>query len=431
MTPKSRLPGIRQEATAPNRPSPSAPVGSRWQVLSAAAHRLMFFSGMLVLLAASAWWALHLLARQFGTPAFALDVKVAPIWAHTFLMLFLAFPTFFVGFLFTVFPRWMNGPPVPRRAYVAVAMLFVAATVAWLAGIHAGAPALGVAALLAGAAQAIVIVALTRVLLAAETTVAHAYAVLAGLCVQLVALAGFAAGVALGSDFALHFAVRTSLWGGLLPVFFAVSHRMVPFFSQSALPGYRPWRPQWVLVAVIGLAFARLLMGTAAMLRPLAVLDAAMFVITAACAVRWASLRARGNPLLWTLHAGVAWLPVALLLQTGRDLGFALTGEWLLGRAPIHALGMGYFASMLIAMVSRVTMGHSGRPLQMDRVALACFLAVQAAACARVASELVTAPAWMQRLLLGSVLLWLAAFGVWSGRLGRIYLQPRIDGRPG
>lgn len=47
---------------------------------------------------------------------------------------------------------------------------------------------------------------------------------------------------------------------------------------------------------------------------------------------------------------GALWgmlLPLALLLQTGRDLGSVLTGEWLFGRAPIHALGMGYFAGML------------------------------------------------------------------------------------
>lgn len=47
---------------------------------------------------------------------------------------------------------------------------------------------------------------------------------------------------------------------------------------------------------------------------------------------------------------GALWrmlLPLALLLQTGRDLGSVVTGEWLLGQAPIHALGMGYFAGML------------------------------------------------------------------------------------
>jgi len=403
----------------------------RWPVLTAAPHRLMFLTGMAVLLASSAWWALHLLARQTGAPLAVLDLTVAPIWAHTFLMLFLAYPAFFCGFLFTVFPRWMNGPPVPRRAYVATASLLAAATASWLAGIHLARSLDLLATALAAAALLTAIVALVRVLIAAEDSVAHAYVVLTGLAVQFVALAGFALGIVAGSDFALHFAVRTALWGGLLPVFFAVCHRMIPFFSQSAVRDYVIWRPLWLLIGVVAIAYARLLFGTAGVLRWLVALDVALFALTAVCAVRWTSLRARGNPLLWSLYASFAWLPIAALLQAARDLGFVVTGEWLLGRAPIHALGMGYFGGMLLAMVTRVTMGHSGRPLAMDRVVLACFLGLQAATVARVASEAATAPPWMQGLLLGGAVLWLGVFAVWSLRLGGIYLAPRIDGRPG
>ncbi len=157
-------------------------------------------------------------------------------------------------------------------------------------------------------------------------------------------------------------------------------------------------------------------------LLPLA--DAALFVLTAWCALRWTSLEARGNALLWTLYAGFAWLPVAVLLQTVRDGSFALTGEWALGRAPIHALGMGFFGGMLVAMVTRVTMGHSGRPLRMDRVTLACFALLQAGALSRVLSEIVTAPVAVQWFLLGSLVLWLVAIGTWVWRVGGIYLAP-------
>jgi len=404
---------------------------SRWQTLTAAPHRSMFFVGMSALMVASLWWGLHLLARQCGWPLFALDLKLAPIWAHTFLMLFTVYPAFFCGFLFTVFPRWMGGPPVARRAYVATGLLLAAATAAWLVGIHLAQPVAIVAGLLAIAGLCVAAVALTKTLLDAQQGVAHAYVVLTALCVEIVAACGFTFGIATGSDFALHFAVRTALWGGLLPVFFAVCHRMIPFFSQSAVPGYVAWRPQWILVSVIAIVYARLLLGTAGALRPLVVLDAALFVLTALCAIRWTSLRARGNPLAWTLYAAFAWLPIAALLQAARDLGFVMTKEWPLGRAPIHALGMGFFGGMLIAMVTRVTMGHSGRPLRMDNPALACFCGVQAAAVTRVASEVVTAPGWIQCLLLASIALWLAAFGTWTARLGRIYLAPRIDGQPG
>jgi uncharacterized protein involved in response to NO len=67
----------------------------------------------------------------------------------------------------------------------------------------------------------------------------------------------------------------------------------------------------------------------------------------------------------------------------------------------------------------------------MDRAALACFLAAQSAAVARVASELAAAPAAIRWLLLGSVAAWLAAFAVWASRHAPIYLAPRSDGRPG
>jgi hypothetical protein len=42
-----------------------------------------------------------------------------------------------------------------------------------------------------------------------------------------------------------------------------------------------------------------------------------------------------------------------------------------------------------------------------------------------------TAPAAIQWLLLGSIAAWIAAFALWGARNARIYLNPRIDGRPG
>lgn len=408
----------------------SASHAADWPLL-AAPHRAPFLAGLSGLLLASAWWGLHLLARQTGWPSSALVLLPAPIWAHAWLMLFAVLPTVFFGFLFTVFPRWMNGPAVTRGEYAFTAALLLLGTVLWLVGTLVGPPWLlsGCAATAAGLALGTA--TLFRVLLGAPQLVSHAVIVLVALCVQFVALAGFAWGVARQDDFALHFAVRTSLWGGLLPVFFAVCHRMIPFFSQGVLPGYQPWRPLWVLVSVASLAWLRLLLGTAGALDALPFVDAALFVLTATCALRWTSLRARDNPLLWTLYLGFAWLPVAVLLQAVRDTTFLLTGAWTLGRAPIHALGMGFFGSMLVAMVTRVTLGHSGRPLRMDRATLACLMALQLAALGRVASEITTAPLAVQWLLLGSAALWAGAIAAWVARVGGIYLAPRLDGKPG
>ena len=318
-----------------------------------------------------------------------------------------------------------------RGVYVASATLLSAGTVAWLAGTYTSPSLLLAGCVLVAAGLVVGIAELIRVLLAAPQIVSHAVVTLLALCVEVVALAGFTYGVVQNDDIALHYAVRVALWGGLLPVFFAVCHRMIPFFSQNVVPGYVAWRPLWILVAVVALAYGRLFLGALGALQWLPVADAALFVLTAWCAVRWTALRARGNPLLWSLYAGFAWLPAAALLQTARDASFTLTGEWALGRAPIHALGMGFFACMLIAMVTRVTMGHSGQPLRMDNLTLACFIGVQLAAVSRVMSEVVSAPIAVQWFLLASLALWVVATLAWTGRLTGVYLRPRIDGKPG
>lgn len=399
--------------------------------LTAAPHRTMFFAGMAGLLAVSLWWALHLLARYDGTPLWALQLQIAPIWAHAFPLLFTVLPSFIFGFLFTTFPRWMNGPEVPRGAYLLAAPALLGATLLWLVAVQFDARLGLVAVGLAAVGLLVGLVALLRVLVNAQTLVSHAVVAAIALTVGLVATLGFGWGLAIAEDAALHFAVRAGLWGFLLPLFFTVCHRMVPFFSQGPIPGYVAWRPRWVLVAVVALCWARLLLGAVGELRPLPLLDAALTLLTALCAWRWIDRRARGTPLLWTLYVGVAWLPVAMLLQTVRDTRFLVAGEWLLGRAPVHALTMGFFSSLLVSMVTRVTMGHSGRRLAMDRLTLGVFVVLQLAALARVCSELARSPGAVTVAMLGAVVLWLLAIAVWTGKYAPIYLAPRADGRPG
>ncbi|MEJ7806962.1 MAG: NnrS family protein, partial [Telluria sp.] len=102
--------------------------------------------------------------------------------------------------------------------------------------------------------------------------------------------------------------------------------------------------------------------------------------------------------------------------------------EFVFGRAPAHALFVGFFGSLLVAMVTRVTQGHAGRPLQLGRVAGFAFVAIQLVSVTRIVAEL--APdqmAWQAAAAVG----WLLAFAPWVLRSLGIYLSPRADGQPG
>jgi uncharacterized protein involved in response to NO len=74
-------------------------------------------------------------------------------------------------------------------------------------------------------------------------------------------------------------------------------------------------------------------------------------------------------------HFAFAWLAVALALAALADVAAAARRTpGLIGRAPLHALGLGFFGGMLMAMVTRVTLGHSGRPLVLDALTWRLFL---------------------------------------------------------
>jgi uncharacterized protein involved in response to NO len=213
----------------------------------------------------------------------------------------------------------------------------------------------------------------------------------------------------------------------LLPIYFTVCHRMIPFFTQMALPGYRMVRPAWTLAAAWALLLAHLGFEMRHAFQWLWMVDAPLAVLFTGLLISWWP-RQRVPALLRVLYLGFAWLPVAFALYTAQSAWLAISGEFALGRAPAHALFIGFFGSLLVAMVTRVTQGHSGRPLQLGKVAGFAFVLVQFVALTRIVSELVPdGLGWQAVAALG----WLLAFFPWVARSGWIYLTPRADGRPG
>jgi len=193
------------------------------------------------------------------------------------------------------------------------------------------------------------------------------------------------------------------------------------------VPGYQAWRPLQLLAVLWPLLLAHLVLELYHLYGLLWLVDLPLLAITAYMLWRWWP---RGDKprLLTVLFVGVAWLPLTFALYSGQSIAYALTGVYWLGRGPAHALFVGFFGSVLVAMVTRVTQGHSGQGLYMPAVAWFAFVAIQAVAVMRVLAEVLPdTAAWQALAGLG----WLVAFLPWVARIGRIYLRPRADGRPG
>jgi uncharacterized protein involved in response to NO len=395
--------------------------------LSAAPHRLMFFAGACNLVLAMTWWTAWLVnARWPGLLAVPYP-PVYPGWLHGFVMQYQMLPCFVFGFLATTFPKWMKLPELSRSRFVPMGLALILGQTATLLGALGWHASLVVGVGLTVVGWTIALATLSPMLWREEGTTWHARSCVAALALGYLGLLAFAAHV-LGAPAAwAPISTRLGTHGFLMPVYVTVAHRMFPFFAANVVAGYQPWRPMWLLAAMWTALALRLGLDLGPARAWTWTADGALLALTDLAWWRWWP---RGDKpgLLTVLFAGLAWLPIAAALYTADGVVAAVTGTAALGRAPAHALFIGFFGSVLIAMVTRVTQGHSGRPLVMPAVAWFAFVAIQLVAIIRVGGELAhDSYGWFAVAAVG----WLVALAPWVARLGRIYLAARVDGKPG
>lgn len=203
---------------------------------------------------------------------------------------------------------------------------------------------------------------------------------------------------------------------------------MIPFFSSCVLDVYTVVRPYgWLWFGLAAMVMHALLSWLDS--RWLWIPDLLLTLVACYLAVVWQFWRSLPVKLLAVLHLSFLWLGIGAALYTWQDFARFLGAAPVLGWAPLHAMTIGYCASMILAMASRVTLGHSGRELIADRTTWLVFLGFQGAAIARIAYELL--PSRPVIALFTAAGIWLACYGAWAVKYAPYYWQARIDGRDG
>lgn len=138
----------------------------------------------------------------------------------------------------------------------------------------------------------------------------------------------------------------------------------------------------------------------------------------------WAPHRTVKQPLLLMLPVAYAWLPISFALG-------ALAALDAIPRAiPVHALTIGAMSGLMLAMMTRSALGHTGRSLSAGWAEISAFVAIQVAALVRVFGALL-APEFYRITVIASGVLWTLAFAVFLIAYWPILTRPRIDGKPG
>lgn len=403
-----------------------------WKIFTAAPHRVMFFGGALQVIAVMLWWLFDMVTR-FGAAGHPIAWSIMPNAAHIYLMVFGLFPSFIFGFVMTTFPRWMGGREIPALKYVTSFVLILLGNVIFYTGLatQQSVLLLGVSSTLAG--WAVGIYSLLRVILdTTPSNKSNPVVILIALCSGWLGLFAYSIWLYSGNMLWLQIATQTGIWLFLLPLFASVGHRMIPVFTISALPGLNMTKPDWPWWVILAGSTAHGLLQIADASAWLWLSDAPLMVAAFYLAYSWKFLQSFRDTLLAILHIGIAWLGFAMLLFTLQSATqfFSNDSVFIFGLAPLHALNIGCFGSLLIGMGTRVTLGHSGLPFRVGTAVKLMFTGIQADAIARVLADILP-PQYRQGLYLAAAFIWLACFIPWVLRYLPAYWRVRADGRPG
>ncbi|MEQ8483674.1 MAG: NnrS family protein [Pseudomonadales bacterium] len=342
-------------------------------------------------------------------------VLPAPAW-HAHEMLFGFAPAVIVGFLFTAARNWTGLPTPSGMGLAALVALWLAARLLMLTG-----P--GPVAVVADVGFLVVAAASLALPLWRSRNYRNAFVVplLMGL-----ALLSWAHHSAVAGYLDPIWMVRTTTLGlDLVALLLTViGGRIIPAFSANAVPGLKPRRWHAIDAAAVGLAIAVGVVDLSAATTPWAIAGG-RGLLWAAAAVQllrlagWMPWRTRHNTLLLVLPLGYLWLPVHFALRALLD---PAPGH--MAPAALHALSVGAMGGLMLAMMTRSALGHTGRPLAGRDAEGVMFAAVHLAAITRVAG-LLAWPAAAGVWLGTSAALWALAFAAFAVVYAPILVRPR------
>ena len=376
--------------------------------------RPFFFLGAL--------WAVMVVALWVAAMAGAITLPTAldPLAWHRHEMLFGYLAAVICGFLLTAIPNWTGRLPVAGPALAALVSLWIAARLAMLFSAWTGAVLavlldVGFLLVLASLCAREVIIARNRnvpvvgavLLLAFASGVDHAEAL------GVIATDGFG----WRAGFSLVLLLITLIGGRIIPSF---TTNWLKKHGQSRHPS-QPSAFDAIVIAATALALCCWIFAigpgwTAPLLIAAGLLQLARLA-------RWSGLRTVADPLVFVLHLSYAWLPLGLIL-----LGMSLLVPTQPASSALHALAAGAMASMTLAVMTRATLGHTGRDLHAGVGTTTIYLLVTVGAALRVAAPWLPFDYLLLIQLSGA--LWAGAFLLFLAIYGPMLLGPRPDGRP-
>jgi len=349
----------------------------------------------------------------------SVDFLYPPREWHVHEMLFGYLPALIAGFLLTAMPNWTDRMPLRGAPLLAMFLLWVAGRLVMVVPL-AGAAA---AAVVDGAFLVLLATYIWREIMAAGSwdrapigILVSLYAV-TNILFHLLALRG--APTDLPERLAL------SVMTLMLTV---IGGRLAPTFTREYLADRNLSPLPVVFSPVDGVAIVLVLVGVVTwIIEPESVWAGVMLIVAGVASLarllRWGGWRTWREPLVLILHIGYGWVGLFLVALGASILGVGFTPE-----NAVHLLTTGAMGTMTLAVMTRASLGHTGRPRHADRFTVAMYLMVNSGALIRIFAPNPETPTALTHAMLAlSAVGWSGAYLLFAFVYGPILVRPSLD----
>ena len=354
-------------------------MSSWYKKISSQPHQPFFTNGIL-------FFALFMILF-FLSYSKIIDLNSSLLTYHAYSLIFVVFIQFFLGFLFVVFPKFLMQGEIAVKDYMNQFFLYFIGSVGVFLSIIFAPKFVIIFQILLLFVQILSFNLLYSI---------HKRSIMQDKNDTKWVLISFVAGLVAHLlfiiselDFTYSYlvskiAINAGFYLFLFMIIFTISQRMIPFFTRVMAPEYIINKSPKLLDVLCLLLILKVFLLSFENPKLNLIADIPLFMLITKELISWKLPVGQMPPIVWVLHLGLFWIPVAFLISIIEGIMAFSSPEFFFEKAVIHTLAVGYFVTVLIGFGTRVILGHSGRKIQTNNFVVTIFIAIQILAFLRI-----------------------------------------------
>ncbi|RXJ98737.1 beta-carotene 15,15'-monooxygenase [Arcobacter sp. CECT 8986] len=345
-------------------------------------HQPFFLSGII--------FFISFILLLFAAYSRIINLSSTILTYHTYSMLFIVFIQFIIGYLYILFPKILEEKPIKKSTYMMHFYIYFFSSLGFLSSLFFSSEYIiffTLALLLVQflSFKLLFIMNLESNIQNKKDTSWILFFLFIGIIAHIIFYVSF---YELGYSFSLKKAgTYIGFYLYFFGVVFSISQRMIPQITKAKIEDYKINKSMLLMTKFTILMFFKVLTHFYENSYFSLVVNILFFVFIVYELVKWRLPIFRVNSILWILYISMYWIPIAFFLLVIQNIVEIIHIHFLFEQAPLHTLALGYFTTLFLGFIFRVTLFYKGKTQNANGITTILFLFLQIAVILRLVAS--------------------------------------------